>query len=113
MTDDRSHASHPSPMCPATFLGALDELIGEFVQLTLQYPISSIPGGNLPIGRLIAVGSDYLTIDRAIVNGVRLRGFGAVVVRQATVFAVAHVRLEEVVVDLAVVLPAPGAGPGC
>jgi hypothetical protein len=91
---------------PATFIAALADLQGRFIQLSLEYPVSNLPGGTLPVGRLVAVQSDYVALDRVIVGGVRLREADIYLVRLGNVFVAAPARVEEQLVDLALTVRA-------
>jgi hypothetical protein len=100
-----------SPRLPDTLHQVLVDLRGRYVQLTLEYAVSILPGGTLPIGRLAAVQTDYVVLDNVVVGGVRLRGFGPFFVSTGQIFAVAPVDVEEVLIDLALSLPGK-CGPG-
>lgn len=95
---------------PASFLEVLQALLGRLVQLSLEYPVSPLNNATLPIGRLVAVATDYIAVDGVTVDGVRLRGIGVIFIRQGNVYSIAPVNAEAAVVDLALSLrPGPDA----
>ncbi len=68
-SDLSAHSSSDASTVPTTFSAYAAGLVGELVRLSVS---NAVDNGHIIVGRLVAVGSDYLVVRDASANGIGL-----------------------------------------